>query len=242
MKCKLCGGEFDKLAKSHVIPKWCSAEISTDQSPLVEVNKWGTPPKKRRTGHFDPNILCHSCEKKFGRIDDRAAKLFCETKPLTQHSRYLEFDEKHKRTALLFVQSMLLRASLSDMDYFSKVSLGPYEQPFAKSLETEAPHPNTQGFIFKMARSGILEQGLGFEPQKYRQNGKRGYRFYFGHYQTFIRFEHSTPLISNNTFELSSSGNLIIGIQDYFDDELESIKRFIATHRSMPYAKKRRKK
>ncbi len=128
MKCKLCGSEKPKLAKSHIFPKGFFGKLQTK----AEVFTYGANAerKKRPSALWDRDILCSSCEELTAPLDDYAIKIFRDKQnsfKLKSNANsnvdiivYENVDHKKLRA---FFASMLWRVSASSQRELTMLSV-----------------------------------------------------------------------------------------------------------------------
>lgn len=130
-QCKLCLNYFDQLSKSHIIPKWAFASISTDLRSISRNDHVRRAPM----GTYDTNILCYQCEKVFGPFDSYAAEVL-KPKPYNDPEGLCNTSIYVSDPSLLtiFFLSVLWRAHVSTMPEFNQVNLGIKHSQNIKSI------------------------------------------------------------------------------------------------------------
>lgn len=146
-QCKLCLGYFDKLAKSHIIPKWVIKFAIPDQTPVKVAEK--EYPKRSPIGPYDDTILCIQCESQFADMDSYACDALRDQKPTVSelHPELHSIHIHNHKLFNLFCLSLLWRAHVSSQDIFRLVNLGDYHATKIRSIlrgedeliETEYP-------------------------------------------------------------------------------------------------------
>src|SRR5208283_1392143 len=139
MICKYCG-DNKKLIKAHTIPAAFFRRLRHGRyPPIVLVNKKGEYPKRAPVGVYDNRILCESCESQFGDWDNYAQQLLQDppkdATPIVYGGQTMGYEIKdYKYDVLkLFFVSVLWRASMSEVTFYQRINLGPYES-YAKKL------------------------------------------------------------------------------------------------------------
>jgi hypothetical protein len=131
--CKLCKNDR-KLISAHIIPRAFYAPPSPEGAAKILANKEGTWPRKAPIGVYDASILCEDCDGALGKLDQHAAEQLLQGKPTKEVmaganqqvvARYYGNADASKM--LLFIASIIWRASISSHEFFSRVELGPYE-------------------------------------------------------------------------------------------------------------------
>lgn len=193
--CKGCG-EQRQLIKAHVIPAAFFKDLN-DKNPeplRMYTDTKGVYPKRTPIGIYDPQILCEDCERIFQDLDCYASNVLInsiETKELLDGDRSVGFLFMNVDVRKLekFMASVLWRASVSSLDFFRRVELGPYERSF-KSLVWSLEIENTTRPNFILSKfDGALGKGLVLDPHPERWFGIKYYRVYFGSYVSHIKVD-----------------------------------------------------
>ena len=147
MKCRLCNEE-KPLVDAHIIPRSIYEEVkdSRDSHLVVVQNKDGTYPKKSRIGFYDSTILCSDCDGRLGKYDEYGKQLIFSlnttSEPVrTKDGRLVALkvsDYDYPRLKLFFL-SILWRASISQLEQFARVRLGPYESLLRDLIRANDP-------------------------------------------------------------------------------------------------------
>lgn len=188
--CKLCGEE-KKLVKAHIIPKAFFEPGRGDLAMMFD--REDTHPRRRPQGEYDPDILCAECEDMFKGWDDYAFKLLIERaverKKLSSAGISYEVIESYDYSKLkLFFMSVLLRADLSEMDFWQRISLGNRRLTLRKHImRRRAPNPGV--FPVFLTRLSTSEKYALFYPPEVEKRGAVIYRFFMGRFDFRIRVD-----------------------------------------------------
>lgn len=153
MKCKLCLLTKPLLNKSHIIPDFMYQELFDKYHKIYRLKTPNTNKHtKVPTGEYDQNILCADCDnKKMGRFEYYASKVLYGGKlaasesptfinQVNQHGvKYTYCQNVYYNKFKLFLLSILWRACISKRDFFSSVSLGPYEEIIRQMIINKDP-------------------------------------------------------------------------------------------------------
>ena len=131
MTCKLCGGN-KKLVDAHVIPRSFYKDIVKPTGKIVDAGKHYS--KKSLIGIYDPNLVCHDCERRFHPWDTYAVELLLadyeEKNYVNDHTGkriiYIFQTIDYAKLKLFFL-SVLWRAGRSTHEFFRNLDLGPHE-------------------------------------------------------------------------------------------------------------------
>jgi hypothetical protein len=138
--CKLCG-KHKKLIKAHIIPRGFYIDYKKQKYRSVDLytGNW----IQKQCGAYDSNILCSDCDNGIFKIfDDEGYKIllgplenFLDTQN-NEFKLYHLIDFNYNLLRKFFI-SILWRASVSEIDDFKNVDLGPYEDVALKILLNE---------------------------------------------------------------------------------------------------------
>jgi hypothetical protein len=125
------------LAKAHIVPKAFYPIIPDEPLMLLSGGK-DHRPKRAPIGIYDENLLCESCEARFSRLDDEAARVL---KPWPTRSQLLRDDD-----------GFILKLEHKKAGYR------------LKSSDTKALLPFFHFLLWRMAKTGRPEMHLKLEP------------------------------------------------------------------------------
>lgn len=137
--CRLCL-KGEKLSNSHIIPEFFFKRLYTDEHYFFELSTDERIKNKIVQKGLREKLMCSRCENHLNKHEKYVAEVFQGTSRL-QMARVSE-----KRILLtvdyakfkLFALSLLWRASVSSLDFFSAIDLGE-EDPIRIMLLTENP-------------------------------------------------------------------------------------------------------
>ena len=143
MRCRFCDQDKPALAKAHVIPRSFFKRVrgAAKYSVELHVSENGIKEKPEQAGHYDCNILCEECERKFSPYDAHGHSVF--TKVFEKPNIYRDDDgfecayllpDVNYALFKLFVLSVLWRASVSQLPFYRNVHLGQSHEDRIKSL------------------------------------------------------------------------------------------------------------
>jgi len=183
MKCKLCHNDKE-LRNSHIIPEFFYKPLYDEKHrfnviPLNEEQKFRYEQKGLRE-----RLLCGDCENKLSKWEDHVRRIFYGGKEiLITNGNPIKIERIDYAKFKLFQLSLLWRASVSEMDFFKQVSLGPHEEKIRQMLLNEDPGSKLKyPCLFIMVLMGpnkVLDDFIS-PPNFLKINGHRTYRFIFG--------------------------------------------------------------
>jgi len=213
--------EQDKnLVDSHIIPKsfykYLYPEEKIEGKSLEMVDGRSGITKRSRIGPYE-KLLCSECDGAIGRYDDYAKTIFLDSTPkncpgannafLFEGIEYLNFK--------LFIVSLLWRASISSLDIFSRISLGPYEKILQTMLKEQNPgSPEDFPIVVSKHDPGKLGDVANKniqDPIKTRIDNINFYLFFLPRgYQVFIKVDSQKLPDSFSGLCLKNDGKLIV--------------------------------
>jgi hypothetical protein len=200
MTCRYCGHN-KKLIKAHVIPEGFFRSMREgERAPLLL--KQNDYARRSPIGVYDSNILCEDCESIFGPCDEYAQGLLAadlkDFEPITDGVQILGWRVLAYRYDLLklFFMSLLWRASVSEMPFYSRIKLGPFEA-LAKQHIGKSDPGEPEDFAVVLAKFIDAPGAAMFDPHPDRLEGIKYVRFYLGNYVAYIKTD-SRP--SSQTF------------------------------------------
>jgi hypothetical protein len=142
MRCRFCNQDKPRLARAHIIPRSFFRLVRGEghYSVLMRASRKAVTQDYTQAGIYDCGILCVECERRFSRYDTHGFAVF--TNVFLHKTLYLDtygipcallLPNVNFLLLKLFVLSVLWRASVSRLDFFNNVDLGPHEE-IIKSL------------------------------------------------------------------------------------------------------------
>lgn len=156
-KCKLCLKEKELLSQSHIISNLFYKSMYNKKHELIAVNSLNIKQhKKMKSGFYETNILCESCDNEIiGKLETYGSSFFIGSSNVKRNERpkinnsytvvekdcnvkvYSNIDYTKFK---LFLLSILWRASISNLDFFSDVDLGSkYNEIIRKMILNQDP-------------------------------------------------------------------------------------------------------
>jgi hypothetical protein len=193
MKCKLCNQDRD-LIKAHIIPRSLYKPLLEEGKPLsVLSSSPATHPQKSRIGFYDTEILCQECERIFSPWDDYAQKtLLSEPKQgdyFIHNGQKLAFKMEIDYVKLkLFFISLLWRAGISNLYFFKKIQIAPFEDQL-KEMILKGDPGNPETFAIALAKFNEPLGTIMLDPHngRFKDEGINYCRFYLAGYVAFIK-------------------------------------------------------
>lgn len=148
MKCKFCLREA-RLVKSHIIPEFMYeySRLYDKKHRFFEIEraKDAREFEYKQKGLREP-LFCKECKDKMSKWEKYAKKTLYgghNPKYVNQAGRrceeYVLFTGVDYKKFKLFLLSILWRASVTKLDEFSEISLGPHEERIRKMIFEETP-------------------------------------------------------------------------------------------------------
>jgi hypothetical protein len=116
--------------EAHIIPQAFAREIRRTNNHILQLNDSGTKKAKRPLGIADHNILCSTCDGTIGNADKYAIEFVRNFKIPPGSTPYstIPLDGLQTDIMRIFALSVVWKASVSSLDWFDGIDLGPYER------------------------------------------------------------------------------------------------------------------
>ena len=205
-KCRLCGRERVCLVNAHVIARSFFKIVrgKGDYSVGMEAKR-GSPLKTPyyQAGVADTSILCEECERKFTKWDTYgfeilsisrgAADAIASSKDGTHLAipiENLDYDR-----FILFILSVLWRASVSSILFYRNVNLGPFEEPIREALwNNRAPEPAEYVVMLGTSLNQRYPNVI-LRPERCRPDNIHFYRLFFPNYFAHVKADNRPATI-----------------------------------------------
>jgi len=206
MKCKLCLENGVPAKKSHIIPDFMYRDLFDNKHRIFEANVKDGELKTKiaQTGSYESNLLCEKCEnERLGKLERYASMLLYGGTPTIirneinvhgmKSSHCKEINYPYFR---LFLLSIIWRASISKLQIFSNVNLGPHEDVIREMILNKDPgnYKKYPCIMITYINQKKLPHQLIGEPILSRKGGTYTYFFLIGGvlYIYFIS-QHNIP-------------------------------------------------
>lgn len=150
--CKLCGLKKPLLKKSHILPEHMYEPFYGAKHKFYKIPVHQTEDRVKRlsSGFYESNILCEFCDNELlGGLESYGAKVFysrgilrANEIPITKRKItpdglvFTSVNNIDYTKTKLYLLSLIFRASISKLDFFHGVNLGPHEKVIAKMILT----------------------------------------------------------------------------------------------------------
>lgn len=186
-----------------------------DKHRFMQLSRVQEEPTKIHQKGLREYLLCENCESKFSKYERYMSQSYYYKKNITysEDDKVFIAENVDYKLMKLFQLSILWRASVSDLEIFDNVNLGPHEEKIRIMLLNETPGNDYEYGCIQFAiieDDSKLSQGLIMHPIHFREKSTSHYRFTFGGLiWVFIVSSHTKLFHSKNLF-LLESGRLII--------------------------------
>jgi hypothetical protein len=158
-------------------------------------------------------LLCHACERSLCRYEKYAAEIMSGRRGhcFRQQDNKIIIEGIDYAPFKLFLMSVLWRASVSTLEFFKLVSLGPREELLRQMLLVEdAGKPEEFGciVIFAHNRGQDISDTL-FNPEPMRWAGRRMYKLFFAGATWLYHCDRQPPAAHLQKFFLRPEGPLV---------------------------------
>lgn len=130
-------------------------------------------------------LLCDKCEQQISKYERFVSQTYYykEAKDIQQNDKVFVANNVHYSLMKLFQLSILWRASISSLEIFGDVNLGPHEEKIRQMLLSEIPGKDYEYGCMQFAiimDNNKIADGLIMPPALFRVDGFRLCRFMFG--------------------------------------------------------------
>jgi hypothetical protein len=214
-QCRLCLRE-KKLIKAHIIPEGFFRPLRAgNQAPEMHTNSRGKYPKRMPVGVYDPSLLCSECDQKMEPWDNYAQELllhqFSDAQVLQSNQQQVgwrieSFD--YQRLKLFFV-SLLWRASVSQHEFYKRISVGPFESRLRTMILNEEPG-DSQDFAVLLGRFDQPWFTAMLDPHPEKFKGVSFCRFYLTGFVAIVKVDQRPTPSPFSNYRMQESAPLII--------------------------------
>lgn len=208
--CALCRESRD-LRRSHIVPEFLHRPIYDEQHSVLVMRAGAERARTLRKG-LRERLLCGACEHRLQRLEDQfarewyqnpALRTFLPADGLTLQVSYPQFK--------LFLLSIIWRASISTLEDFTDVALGPHEEVIRRMLLETDPGTGRDYRVFvgliRDDNTGLRWDNVLLVPLRIRFEGLWAYRLVFGGASWTIVVSRHKPL-PYDRFALAEDGSL----------------------------------
>lgn len=233
MKCKFCGNE-SALIKAHIIPAAFFRRIRQGKKALELItNRAGEYKKKSQIGVYDQTIVCSECEAIWHGWDNYVQQLLAE-EPLNGLARYhgnqkicYVVDNYEYSKLKLFFISMVWRASVSSHKFFSRVSLGEFEDIAKQHIVKSNPGDSEDFSVVLSKFNHPLAKGT-LDPHMYENSDVNYIRFYLASYMADIKVDHKPTPMQLSKLAINQNSPLYIICRNFLESkELNLMKKLV---------------
>ena len=183
MNSKLCNKE-SQLKKSHIIPEFLYSSMYDEKHRFHVLSSFkATKNAKLQKGIREP-LLCEECENKLSKYERYISLVFTGATPIksTRDGGLIIVEGLDYKKFKLFALSVLWRASVSTLPFFTQVNLGPHEEVIRQMIHNEEPG-EIEAYPFMLSPvvfENEVQTDLIIQPSWARLQGLYSYRFVFG--------------------------------------------------------------
>lgn len=215
--CRLCLRERE-LKKSHIIPEFVYSPLYDEKHRFHMLSSIGIRgPAKLQKG-IREYLLCGHCEGVISKYERYMSLIISGQLQIksSHNGKLVTLEGLDYQQFRLFGLSVLWRASVSCLQMFEEVKLGPHEEMLRQMIHTEDPgRPYQYPFMLApLVHEGEVQTDLIMQPTWTRAEGHYGYRFVFGGLAwVFLVSSHKPPFVISNA-AISEEGKTIMLISD----------------------------
>lgn len=208
--CRLCEKTSD-LLKSHIIPEFPFQPLYDEKHRYTIVSRDGARNRYAQRG-LTERLLCSVCEQQLSIYEGYAARLLTGSDGIRfiRQGNSLRIEGWDYQRFKLFLMSVLWRASVSSLQFFKLVSLGPREELLRKLLVSENPSdPEEFGCIVlhEFHDYKVISDTM-FNPENMRWAGRRMIKIHFAGATWLFHCDKKQPAAHLRKFFLTKDGAL----------------------------------
>lgn len=212
MTCKLCQN-ISPLQNSHILPEFVYTQLYDDKHRMQVLSSHEQNPRPYEQKGLRERLLCRNCETKLSRYERYASTAFDGKETETPVDGVIIVNGVDYKQFKLFLLSILWRASISSLEFFDKVCLGPHEDKIREMILTNDPGPSDRyGIVpFALIDDHKIQSDLIIQPSRTKLYGHVGYRFIFGGFMwVYLVSSHSAPKEMKPLFVMEDNSLCII--------------------------------
>lgn len=218
MSCALCH-KRKKLKNSHIVPEFFFKPLYNGKHRFQLI-----PSINEEKAHYEQkgireNLLCEECEEQLSKYEKYTSQLFYGGEGVYYtNENPIRIEGIDYKKFKLFQLSLLFRASVSNLDFFKNINLGPHEEKIRKMLINENPGGENDYpciILIPEMRGRLMSDELIITPEEIKKfEDHRQYRFILGGcFWVYIVSSH-TSMFSFKEFFLKENGKLLIPIEN----------------------------
>jgi len=215
--CALCSADVP-LCKSHIIPEFLYKTVYDEKHRLHCYSTDCNEPNFYEQKGLRQLLLCEECEQKISDWEGYARDVLLGGTALTcvYEDGLVNFKGVDYKKFKLFQLSILWRASVSNLDFFKLVNLGPHEKIVREMVLNSEPGDKYDYpcFALYLRNNGDDLKGLIVSPDKSRIEQSICYRFIFGGLIWVFVVSRSKKYKEIDRLFLCESGEMSINLRD----------------------------
>jgi len=217
-KCALCH-KNKELRKSHIIPEFFYKPLYDEKHRLNLFHL--TEEQMKKYNHMQKGLreylLCDDCENQISRYENYVSQVFYGgIELLYKNGNPLRIEGVDYKLFKLFQLSLLFLASISKLEFFKNINLGPHEDKIRKMIIDENPGKKSEypcTISIPTMRRKALTHDFIYEPEELNKfENHRQYRFILGGCSWIYMVSSHTQMFTFKEFFLDKKGILLIPI------------------------------
>lgn len=230
--CKLCLSPAD-LQRSHILPEFVYRPFYDEKHRAFRFNRGSSDWNYLQKGFREP-MLCRACEQFLNDHYEKPVKAVWYdggALPETVPQAEIRLTNLPMPAFQLFHLSVLWRASVSTLDVFSKVRLGPYEDIVRRLIygsDVDAPSCSISATVLRLPSDGAPATALFTQPFRARFADQIASIFVFGGCVWHYIVGNRRPAVLAD-YELAPDGTMVLPVLDL--DEFTPLSDLIRSRR-----------
>lgn len=215
--CRLCHG-VKSLRSSHIIPEFLYSSMYDEKHRFHIFSTTHRQMNRLAQKGVREKLLCEDCEQKLSKWESYASQFLNGGTAIVaeQEGSQWHLSELDYKSFRLFQLSILWRASISTLDFFSNISLGKHEEKIRRLLLSSDPGLSWQyGCVMcSLVGDGGVVTDLMIQPDRLKLCGQTAYRFIFGGFMwIYLASNHTPPKLIKSAF-LSPAGKMTMLVKN----------------------------
>jgi hypothetical protein len=236
--CKLCRKKKELIRKSHIIPNFMYKGLFDDNHTVMVFNQKKLDTfKTMPTGFYNKYFLCENCDRNIiGRLETYASvvlyggnlrdNLKFETRISQSGIKSIYVTKLDYKLFKLFLLSILWRASISKLQFFSNVNLGKHENIIRRMILNGDPK-NEKDYltsIVMLNADNIIHKSI-LAPRKINDAGNLFYVFFINSIVYYYNIEliNTQPLFTKGLLKQTNEMEVAILEGVYANTHFDSI-------------------
>ncbi|WP_420142808.1 hypothetical protein [Sphingomonas sp.] len=183
--CRGPGCSSQALIKAHIMPAGFARIMHREGGHNLGVSDAGARRAQYQLGAFDKGILCGPCDKRLGKLDAFALTFCTAERPTPSAGTIAQIVGVDGGQLLAFATSVVWRASISTLETFAGIDLGPLTDR-ARDIAFGEPAVVFPVIANRLVSARYDVREFYVQPIRRKLAGLNAYSFLLGGFQWFV--------------------------------------------------------